>query len=100
MGQEIAIKTESLASDITLMQSRLNAIKNDMGKMFEAVAILDRMWEGPANQVFVQQFTTDQQSMEQLCDVIQSIINCLTYAKDEYTKCENEVNSIVSSIRI
>ena len=100
MSQEIAVRTESLASDITSMQSRLESIRNKSDKMFEAVSMLDKMWEGPANDAFVQQFVSDQKSMDEMCEVIQSIISCLTYAKDEYVKCENEVSSIVSSLKI
>lgn len=100
MGKEIAIKTESLAYDITQMQSRHDFILREMSDVYEAIAKLDTMWEGPANLEFIKQFQKDYESMEELCEVIQNIIDCLVYARDAYEKCDKEVNSIVSSIRV
>lgn len=100
MSQEIAINTGKLDNDITAMQERLNGILKDMEDMYSAVNALDAMWEGPANAAFIQQFANDQENMTELCEIIQDYIECLTFAKDEYVICENEINNIVSSIRI
>ncbi len=100
MQQEIAVNTSTLSSDIETLQAQLNSIKNDMDKMYEAVRSLDNMWDGPANEAFKQQFYRDQEDMESLCDTVQKIINCMTYARGEYNTCENEISGIIASIRI
>ena len=100
MSQEIAIRTDALGADTSLMQERLNAVQKEMEQMYQAVGVLNTMWEGEAHDVFLAQFASDEMAMMELCKTIQSIINCLEYAKDEYVKCENEVDSIVSSLRI
>lgn len=98
--QPIEIDTVVLQSDIEAMQSQLNAIKSDMNKMYEAVQTLDRMWNGPANDAFNQQFLNDKADMEELCGTIQSVIQYMEYAKKEYNNCENQVNSIVLEIGV
>lgn len=100
MQQEIAVNTSTLASDIETLQRQLDSIKSDMNKMYEAVRSLNSMWDGPANEAFKQQFQADQTDMKTLCDTVQKIINCMTYAKDEYNTCENEISGIIASIRI
>jgi len=100
MSKEIAINTNRLGQDISSMQDRLNAVKNEMGTMYDAVRALNASWEGPAHSEFLAQFATDEQAMSEFCDLVSELIKCVEYAKTEYEKCENEVNSIVTSIRV
>lgn len=100
MRQEIAVNTPTLASDIEKLQGQLNSIRDDMDKMYEAVRVLDNMWDGPANETFKQQFQADQEEMAALCDTVQKLIGYMTYARGEYNICENEISGIIASIRI
>lgn len=100
MAKEIEIETNSLASDVEQLQAFLNDITGSMDDMYEAVVALDRTWEGPANQVFNEQFNSDKQSMAELCKVIQNLINCMSFAKDEYNSCESQVNGVISAIKL
>lgn len=100
MGREIAINTTTLSRDIELLQQQLNIVKTDLNKMYNAVRVLDGMWDGPANQAFNNQFNHDRNDMLELCNTIQKIINCMEYAKKEYNTCEADVNNIVASISI
>ena len=100
MAKEIEINTLSLSKDIDTIHSHLNAINKDLGKMYDAVRVLDSMWDGPANAAFNEQFSKDRQDMKLLCDNIQRIIDCLHYAKNNYNSCEATVSTIISSIDI
>lgn len=100
MGQEITINTSTLSRDIELLQQQLNIVKSDLNKMYNAVHVLDSMWDGPANQAFTNQFNCDHNDMLDLCNTIQKIINCMEYAKKEYNSCEADVSNIVASISI
>ena len=100
MGNEITVNTWTLSSDIETLQQQLNVIKTDMDKMYDAVRVLDSMWDGPANQAFNVQFNSDRNDMLELCNTVQKIIDCMEYAKKEYNSCEADVGSIVASIAI
>ena len=100
MGQEISINTSTLSGDIDKLQQQLNAIRNDLTKMYQAVRVLDTMWDGPANEAFNIQFNQDKNDMTELCNTVQKIIDCMEYAKKEYNSCEVEVSNIIDSIAI
>lgn len=100
MGNEITVNTWTLSGDIETLQQQLNVIRADMDKMYEAVRVLDGMWDGPANQAFNVQFNSDRNDMLELCNIVQKIIDCMEYAKKEYNSCEADVGSIVASIAI
>lgn len=100
MGKEIAVNTVTLNQDIETLTTTLGQIKKNLGKMYDAVNALDSMWDGDANAIFNQQFETDRSAMEDVCKNIQSVIDCMDYAKEQYNTCEGRVGEIVSSIRI
>lgn len=100
MAREIAVDTGILVSDIENLQEQLNLIKGDLDKMYDSVNLLDSMWDGPSNEAFVAHFRQDKEDMSSLCNTVQELINCLSFARQEYDRCENEVNGIVSSIPI
>lgn len=100
MQQEIAIDTGTLGRDIDALQTQLNVIRRDMQNMYQAVRVLDTMWDGPANAAFNEQFDKDHNDMSSLCDLVQKIIDCMTYAKGEYNACEHEVSAIIATINV
>lgn len=100
MGQEITINTSTLSKDIDKLKQQLRAISDDLVKMYQAVHILDGMWDGPANEAFNIQFNQDKDDMLELCNTVQKIIECMEYAKKEYDSCETEVGSIIVSMKI
>lgn len=100
MGQKIAVNTDTLSKDIEALQEQLDFVKTDINKMYDAVRVLDNMWEGSANQAFNDQFNKDRKDMLELCNSIQKIIHCMVYASKEYKSCEANVYDIVTSILI
>lgn len=100
MAREIAVDTGILNSDIQGLNTQLELIKRDLDKMYNSVNYLDSMWDGPSNEAFVAHFRQDKEDMAALCNILQELIHCLGFARQEYDRCENEVNGIVSSIPI
>ena len=98
--KEIAVNTNTLANDIDALTTALASARAQLDDMFHQVAELDTMWDGPANDEFNRQFGNDYENAKNLCKTIESIIECMKFAKDQYNTCENEVNGIVSAITI
>lgn len=98
--QEITVDTSILAGDIDELQTALANAQRQLEEMFDKVAELDTMWDGPANEAFNRQFGNDHENAKNLCKTIASLIECMVYAKEQYDLCENEVNDIVSAITI
>lgn len=100
MADIIEININTLSNDIDSMQFEINALRQEMTKAFEAVRELDQMWNGPANDAFNHAFQVDNQSMEEMCKIIDSLIDYMSNARDEYRKCENAVSAEIDAIRI
>ena len=100
MAKEISVNTNSLSKDIETLKTNLNAIKKDLGTMYDRVKVLDAGWEGPANAEFNRQFEADRKNMEAVCTTVERIIQNLEYARKEYDSCEKSVESIVAAIKI
>lgn len=97
---EIAIDVSALNRDVSALTSALRQVRSEIEGMYEAVRVLDRMWEGPANAAFVEQFNIDYKNMQELCAAIQSLIRCMQNAGASYTTGENQVANIISAIKI
>lgn len=100
MADIIEINMNTLGNDIDSMQTEVNALREEMKKAFAAIGELDRMWNGPANDAFNKAFQADNQSMEEMCQIIDRLIEYMQNARDEYRKCENAVSAEIDSIRI
>lgn len=99
-NQEITINTDTLASDIAELNSALETARRTLSDMFTQIQELDAMWDGPANDEFNKQFANDHENAKDLCATVESLIACMEYAREQYNSCENQVNGIVSAIRI
>lgn len=100
MEDSIEINIGTLKTDIGEMQKELQGLRNEMKMAFESVAELDTMWNGPANEVFNRAFQNDNKSMEEMCKIIESLIEFMDNARTEYTNCEAAVSAEIDAIRI
>lgn len=99
-NQEITVNTDTLASDIAELSSTLNTARKMLTDMFTQIQELDAMWDGPANDEFNRQFINDHENAEGLCKTVESLIECMEYAKEQYNSCESQVNGMISAINI
>lgn len=100
MANEIATSTEKMNEDIISLSEMLGKTRQTMERVIEQIKELDSMWEGVANTEFNIAFSHDVEFADSVFDTVENIIECMTYAKNEYVKCEGEVSGIVDSIRI
>ena len=98
--REITVDTQTLANDISELETVLSAAGAQLEEMFNQVAELDTMWDGPANAEFSRQFGMDYESAKEMLGNVRSLIECMTYAREQYDICENDVYGIVSSITV
>ena len=100
MADIIEINIGTLANDIGEMQTEVKMLREEMRKAFESITELDAMWNGPANDAFNQAFRSDHEAMEEMCKIIDRLIEYMTNAREEYRKCENAVSAEIDAIRI
>lgn len=97
---EIEMNTSTLAGDIETLEQAAAQLESQMKKMFQSIEELDTMWDGPANEVFNQQFQLDYQFCEEMCGVLRDLIGSLNHAREEYDKCEQNIDSLIRTIQI
>ncbi|MDD3253296.1 MAG: WXG100 family type VII secretion target [Lachnospiraceae bacterium] len=100
MADIIEINIGTLGNDITQMETEINALRDGMKKTFESVTELDAMWSGPANDAFNQAFSADHQAMNEMCRILDSLVDYMENARDEYRRCEAAVSTEIDTIRI
>lgn len=98
--RQIEIDTAALDRDASAMQAKLDRVGREVEGMFESVRELDRMWDGPANEAFVQTFQQDYETMKALCRGLRTLAGCMAGASRTYFNKENEVGGVVATIRI
>lgn len=96
----IEIDTEQLKRDTQELIENRNHAEAALKEMIQEIEELNTMWSGKANRAFRVQFTNDVTQMNELLDKMDKLADCMEYAEREYVKCENEVRSMVDSIRI
>lgn len=95
---KIKVDTTILAADADSIAENIRYIESCINSLEEEYAVLDSMWEGPANEIYSMVFKKD---IEILRAHIVSLKNINVYeniAKEHYNNCENEVNSHISSV--
>lgn len=98
--KEITVDTSTLTGDINELRVALLSARTQLKDMFDQIAELDRMWDGPANQEFNRQFGNDYKNAKNLCETIDALIDCMEFARNQYNSCEDKINQIVSAISI
>lgn len=96
----IRVNTNALKSDADDLREMAEASRKQLNDIKEHIVALDRMWDGPANEVFVQQFIGDYELLNALCDSVKAFADDLTEASAEYDKCEDSVESAVRAIKV
>ena len=98
--KEIEQNTDRLSDDIIRLEEEKAVLEKSIDAMFDAVKNLDTMWEGSANEAFRAQFLTDYQTCLEMNKTLGILIEKLRKAREEYDKCESEVENLVRAIRI
>ena len=97
---EIAVNTSTLAGDIEELRGALSSARTQLEEMFEQIAELDTMWDGPANEEFNRQFGIDYENARNMCQAVESLLACMENARNQYDRYENAVNSVVAAIAL
>ena len=100
MANEIEMDTSLLGRDIDNLENTLTQLETWIEKMFDTINKMDTMWKGPANNVFNVQFKNDYETCKTMCGILRELIGSLNHAKEEYDKCEQNVNNMIRSIKI
>lgn len=96
----IEISTDRLDADINKMQENLDSLRMAKDQVYRCLEQLNGMWEGVAKMSFNAQTRIDEMVLMSLLANLSNLIECMEYAKSEYNRCNEDVNSKIASIRL
>ena len=96
----IEIETRSLRQDRERIQEQAEGLREEMTRLLEVMEELTSMWEGSAKESFQKQFQADCDLIQEFLGEMNQYVQAMSYAEQEYDKCEAAVDELVASIRI
>lgn len=100
MSSLLKIETELLEKDIKTIDEQLGFLRNYVSEMRTAEQHLETAWEGAAKNAFREQFENDCSEIDAIIDLIEAYKNKLLNANKEYIMSNDNVSSIIRSMRI
>ena len=85
----LKVDTNNLKNDAAEIRSLTDNAVNNLKKMYDRMSELDAMWDGLANQAFMD-----------ICSEINRLCEDMSAASGKYNSCENQVYATVASINI
>lgn len=100
MSDYIEISTTQLNSDREFIEENIENIQAELESFSEELYNLNGMWTGPSNAAYIQQISKDLERLQEVLNVLSNLVQCMSFAAQEYVKCEDGVADLVASIRI
>ena len=99
MADVIGVDLEKMGKDIQTLTDNIKTIREDINQLFCIVEELDSMWDGQANEAFMNQFNQDNENFKIVCDNVEGMIKEMNEARNEYIKCEEYVGSEIDTLK-
>ncbi len=99
-SSRIEVNTNTLRSDVDRVRTELRGLRTDMQKLSAVSAQLNAMWDGEAKAAFVNAVHSDMVMLEDLIAALEKYTTSTDTARGNYDRCEKDVSSIVSSLKV
>ena len=96
---DITYNRENFDSLCSKVDESIKAIEKEYKLLKECMDDLNACWEGPNYYEFMTQFAEDERHLHKIIFMLKSYKKMLVSVKQEYSKCEDDVMSIVASCR-
>ena len=100
MTDRIRVNTGNLGRTREQVSSHIRQIKEQITAIYSDLSSLGTMWEGEAHTAFDSEFRKDIKRLENLCKRLDGIVSFEANAITEYERCEKEVASLISAIKV
>lgn len=98
MANKIKTDLSRMGQDVGSIGSYLQRLDKDYQNLVERKAVLDKMWDGSANEAFNRVFNDDLVALMTMLANLKKLYNYQEMAKNCYATCENLVEGLVADI--
>ena len=88
-----------MGQDVTNVNDYLQRMGGDYQNLIQRKAILDKMWDGSANEAFNKVFNDDLIALMTMLSNLKKLYSYEEMAKNSYAACENMVAELISDIK-
>lgn len=99
MADMVNVDSDRILAAVNQLESTSSAIVNQMGKIVEAVAQLDKGWISSAKADFMSRYNVDKAAMEEMVGQYDEINKQLKDTASDFDKTEGEIMGGVNSLR-
>lgn len=100
MKYDVEVDINRLKKDAELLMSKSEEFKQEFGKLTSLMEDLNKMWTGQAKDTFQSQINNEISECRETIDTVNSLIQGMNDAVSEYEKCEADVGSYISRVRV
>lgn len=94
------VDTSAMKSDCSKLRESKTDLMENFKTLFSEIESIDEMWEGPAKEAFVSSVRQDKVTCDEFASAIESYIQQMEAACQEYEKCENELHDYIENLNI
>lgn len=98
MTDYIKVDIQTLSEAIINLDNEIEKAVNNLKVMNDEILSLNATWQGDAKESFMNQYKEDYQTMLDAIAGMREIKADMEYAKDAYSKCEVNVDTLISDI--
>lgn len=96
----IEVDADAIRIQIEQLKGCLGNAKNTTAELATSIESLQAMWTGEAHDEFVISCMRNREEMENMCLILENIIQSMEMAEKEYNGCEEEIGHAISSFRL
>lgn len=94
------VDTARLNADVRELERGTAKVRSSLQGLKGEMEELNGMWRGQANMAFRRQVNLDCSLISALLEKMDRLAGCMTYAANEYARCEQEIKNALADIRI
>ncbi|MCD8361609.1 MAG: WXG100 family type VII secretion target [Lachnospiraceae bacterium] len=97
---EFTVDTTKLASAVSSLESEIETLRTEYSQLYSVLEVLDGMWSGEARDAYVATYAEDMERINQMIQVIRSMVDDIGTARESYDSTEQSVQSSINKIVI
>lgn len=99
-GERFQVDTDLLRKSSSDLQNSLHNMQNARQELETELEKLNKVWKGPAQKIFHEQFSDRIKELDQLCTQLDEIVQSMEEAAKVYDYYDSKVKSIVDAVKI
>ncbi|MCR4891033.1 MAG: WXG100 family type VII secretion target [Lachnospiraceae bacterium] len=99
MAELLNVDPQQIRSAVSKLNESVSGITQDVAKIKEAMAGLDKSWQSDVKQEFFTRYRRDEEAMQEMIDQYNELSQMLNATAEEYERTESEMKDAMGKLR-